>query len=87
MVELSDVAINARARLADALTKLIEADLRVRRWRRIEFLEDGGALVVVELHPVPGKIAGEVIARELEFDLATRLPSLLWVRVQAESRP
>jgi hypothetical protein len=86
MIEMSDVAINARARLADALTKLIEADPRVRRWRRMEFAEDGGALVVVELHSVSGKIAGEVIARELEFELALRLPPLPWVRVQPESR-
>jgi hypothetical protein len=86
VIGLSDIAINARARLAVALTTLIEADPRVRRWRRMEFAEDGGALVVVELHPTPGKIAGEVIARELEFALALRLPALPWVRVQAESR-
>jgi hypothetical protein len=86
VVKLSDVAINARARLADALTKLIEADPRVRRWQRMEFAEDGGALIVVELHPAPGTIAGEVIARELEFELAMRLPVLPWVRVQTESR-
>ncbi len=86
MVEMSDVAINARARLADALTKLIEADPRVRRWRRMEFAEDGGAVVVVELHHTPGKITGAVIARELELELAVNLPALPWVRVQAESR-
>jgi hypothetical protein len=85
VVDLSDVAINARARLADALTTLIEADPRVRRWRRMEFAEDGGALVVVQLHGTPGKIAGEVIARELEFELAMRLPALPWIRVQPES--
>jgi len=81
-----DIAINTRARLADALTRLIEADARVRRWRRMEFTEDGGALVVLELHAGPGNIAREVVARELEFELAMRLPGLLWVRVQAESR-
>jgi hypothetical protein len=84
MIGLSDIAINARARFADALTKLIEADPRVRRWRRIEFAEDGGALVVVELHPEPGKIASEVIARELEFIAASALPRLPRVRVQQE---
>jgi hypothetical protein len=86
VIGLSEIAINARARLADALTTLIEADPRVRRWRRMELAEDGGVLVVVQLHGTPGKIAGEVIARELEFELGVRLPALPWVRVQAESR-
>lgn len=85
-IEMSDVAIKARARLADALAKLIESDPRVRRWRRMEFAEDGGALVVLELQSVHGKTAGEVIARELEFDLAMRFPPLPWVRVRPESR-
>jgi hypothetical protein len=34
----------------------------------------------------PGKIAGEVIARELEFELGLSLPALPWVRVQPESQ-
>lgn len=82
MIELSDGATNRRVRLADALVDLIEADPRVRRCRRLEFADDGGALVVAELHPGPDAIPGQVIARELEFAAARALPTLAWVRVQ-----
>ena len=82
MVELSDSAVKARARLADALAMIFEADPRVRRWRRVEFADDGGALVVVELKAAASRIAAEVIARELEFAAASALPMLPWVRVQ-----
>jgi hypothetical protein len=82
MVELSDSTIKTRARLADALAILIDADPRVRRWRRIEFADDGGALVVVELTDQPGTVASEVIARELEFAAEIALPRLPWARVQ-----
>jgi hypothetical protein len=82
MIELSDSTINARARLADALAALIEADPRVRRWRRVEFAEDGGAVVVVELHLDRVGTSGAVIARELEFSAKRALPKLPWVRVQ-----
>jgi hypothetical protein len=82
MVELSDSAVKARARLADALAMIFEADPRVRRWRRVEFADTGGALVVVELKAAASRIAAEVIARELEFAAAGALPMLPWVRVQ-----
>jgi hypothetical protein len=82
MIDLSDSTINARARLADALAGVIEADSRVRRWRRVEFAEDGGAVVVVELHHDPRGTAGAVIARELEFSAKRALPKLPWIRVQ-----
>jgi hypothetical protein len=82
MIEVSESTIKARARLADVLALVIEADPRVRRWRRVEFAEDGGVLVVVELQPNAGRIAREVIARELEFAAARALPKLPWVRVQ-----
>ena len=82
MVELSDSTIRARARLADALALVIEADPRVRRWRRIEFAEEGGVVVVVELNSDPSGIAGEIVARELEFAAAMTLRQLTWVRVQ-----
>jgi hypothetical protein len=84
MIDLSEVPINVRARLADALVRLIEADPRVRRWRRLEFADDGGAVVVVELHPSSQDIAADVILRELEFLAAITLPQLTWVRVQQE---
>jgi sporulation protein YlmC with PRC-barrel domain len=64
------------------LARFIEADPRVRRWRRVEFADDGGALVVVELFAEPGGIADEAIARELESAAARALPKLTWVRVQ-----
>lgn len=82
MIDLTDSTIKARARLADALALVIEADARVRRWRRVEFADDGGALVVVELREDPGRIGREVIARELERAAARALPKLSWVRVQ-----
>jgi hypothetical protein len=82
MVELSDSVIKTRARLADALALIVDTDPRVLRWRRMEFAEDGGVVVVVELMPAHGRIASEVIARELEFSAASALPTLPWVRVQ-----
>jgi hypothetical protein len=82
MVELSDTTINARARAANALAAFFEADPRVRRWRRVEFADDGGAVVVVELMPTHGRTAAEVIARQLEFSAASALPRLPWIRVQ-----
>jgi hypothetical protein len=82
VIELNDSTINSRARLADALGLVIQADPRVRRWRRIEFADDGGALIVVDLHPDPRGIADLVIARELELVVAMALPKLPWVRVQ-----
>jgi hypothetical protein len=82
MVELSDTTIKTRGRQADALALIIDADPRVLRWRRVEFAEDGGAVIVVELMPTQTRIAAEVIARELEFTAASALPKLPWVRVQ-----
>jgi hypothetical protein len=82
MVELSDSTITTRARLANALALIFEADPRVRRWRRVEFADDGGAVVIVELEPTHGRIAAEVVARELEFAAASKLPRLSWIRVQ-----
>jgi len=82
MIVLGESTIDSRARLAEALARVIDADPRVRRWRRVEFADNGGALVVVELYTEPGGIAGEVIARELESTAARELPKLTWVRVQ-----
>jgi hypothetical protein len=82
MVELSDSTIKTRAKLADALALVIDADRRVQRWRRIEFADDGGVVVVVELTHSPSRVAAEVIARELEFAATRALPQLPWVRVQ-----
>ena len=82
MVDLSDSTIKTRARLADALALIFDADPRVLRWRRVEFAEDGGVLVVVELMPTQTRTSAEVVARELEFTAASALPKLPWVRVQ-----
>jgi hypothetical protein len=82
MIELSDCTITTRARLANALALFFEADPRVRRWRRVEFADDGGAVVIVELEPTHGRIAAEAVARELEFAAASTLPRLPWIRVQ-----
>ncbi|HET6311649.1 MAG TPA: hypothetical protein VFH00_11695 [Candidatus Nitrosotalea sp.] len=82
MVEPNDVTINTRARLADELASIVEADPRVRRWRRLDFADDGGAVMVVELHHGTDPISRGVIARELEFEAASKLPKLAWLRVQ-----
>jgi hypothetical protein len=82
MIEPNDVTINTRARLADELAVIVEADPRVRRWRRLDFADDGGAVIVVELHHGTDAISRGVIARELEFEAASKLPKLTWLRVQ-----
>lgn len=82
MVELNESAINTRARLANALALILEADPRVLRWRRVEFAEDGGVVVLVDLLPGLGRIASPVIARELEFSVGRALPRIPWIRVQ-----
>ena len=84
MIELSDGTIKARARLADALAVFFEADSRVRRWRRVEFAEDGGVVIVIELRHGPEAIVRQVIARELEFAAEMALPELPWIRVQVD---
>jgi hypothetical protein len=82
MVELSDTIITRRARLADRLTTMIEADHRVRKCRRLDFSNEGGALVTVELIPNSGAISRESIGRELEFAISQAEPALPWARVQ-----
>jgi hypothetical protein len=82
MVELNESAINTRARLANALALILEADPRVLRWRRVEFAEDGGVVVLVDLLPGQDRIARQVIARELEFAVGRALPRIPWIRVQ-----
>jgi hypothetical protein len=82
MVELSDSVITRRARLAEKLTAMIEGDHRVRKCRRIDFSNEGGALVMIELIPNSGAISREAIARELEFAISQSEPALPWVRVQ-----
>jgi hypothetical protein len=82
MVELNDSVITTRARLANALALMFDADPRVLRWRRVEFADDGGVVVVVELTHASSRVAAEVIVRELEFSAARALPKLPWIRVQ-----
>jgi hypothetical protein len=82
MVELSDSVITRRARLAEKLTAMIEGDHRLRKCRRIDFSNEGGALVVIELIPNSGAISREAIARELEFAISQAEAALPWVRVQ-----
>ena len=82
MVELSDSVITRRARLAERLTTMIEADHRVRKCKSIDFSNEGGALLTVELIPNSGAISREAIARELEFAISQAEPALPWARVQ-----
>jgi hypothetical protein len=82
MVELSDIVITRRARLAEKLTAMVEGDHRVRKCRRIDFSNEGGALVVIELIPNSGVISRAAIARELEFAISQAEPALPWTRVQ-----
>jgi hypothetical protein len=64
------------------MTNLIEADRRVRRCKRIDFAEDGGALLTVGLFPDSDATSREAIARELEFAISHAEPALPWARVQ-----
>jgi hypothetical protein len=82
MLELNDGVITRRARLAEKLTAMIEGDHRVRKCKRIDFSNEGGALLVVELVPNSGAISREAIARELEFAISQAEPALPWARVQ-----
>ena len=84
LIEPNDLTIRTRARLAGALAGIVAADPRVRLWRRLDFADDGGALLVVELNSGPDAIAKQVIARELEFVATLALPRLTWVRIQVD---
>lgn len=66
-----DLAISALARLAQRLTHLVEVDHRVRRCRVIDFADDGGVLLCIELQRGTDPMPCRVIARELEFALAS----------------
>ena len=79
MVELSDSVITRRARLAERLTTMIEADHRVRKCKSIDFSNEGGALLTVELIPNSGAISREAIARggELRSSLGRERP--VWI--------
>lgn len=81
-----ELAIDSRARLAEKLTSLVESDGRVSKCRVIDFAQDGGVLLAVDLRPGLDRMAGKALARELEFELAMKLPALLWVRVEANSK-
>jgi hypothetical protein len=82
MLELSDDVVTRRARLAARLTAVVEADWRVDRCARIEFVDEGGAMVAVELIRRDDAQSRNAIARELEFAIVKALPALAWARVQ-----
>lgn len=84
MIESGDFAIRVRARMADALAEMTGVDPRVRRWRSLDFADDGGVVLVVELHGRPDVISKQIIARELEGAARLALPALTWIRVQVE---
>jgi hypothetical protein len=79
---MSDGLINARARIAERITEVIESDRRVRRCKRIDFTNGGGALLAVELVPGSDAKSREAVARELEFFVGEAVPALRWTRVQ-----
>lgn len=81
-LEVSDEVVARRARLAARMTAVIESDWRVDRCRSIDFVAEGGVLVVVELVRISDPKSRNVIARELEFALTQALPVLPWARVQ-----
>jgi hypothetical protein len=82
MLELSDQVISRRARLAGGISDALASDLRVRHCKRIDFADDGGVLVAVELIPSADAKNRDVIARELEFAISEAVPALAWTRVQ-----
>lgn len=81
MLQLSEDIVVRRARLAARLTAVIEADWRVERCKSIEFVDEGGALVAVELVRRSDPQSRNAIARELEFAITQALPALSWARV------
>jgi hypothetical protein len=70
--------------MVDALAEIIEVDPRVRRWRSLDFADDGGVVLVVELHGRPDVISKQISARELKGAARLALPALTWIRVQVE---
>lgn len=82
MIHVSDDLLTRRARLAARMTAVIEADWRVDRCMRIDFYDEGGALLVVELIRQSDPMSRNVIARELEFAVTQALPALPWARVR-----
>lgn len=81
-LELSDEVVTRRARLAARITAVIEADWRVDRCKRIDFVAEGGVVVAVEPIHYSDPMGKNVTARELEFALTQALPALPWARVQ-----
>jgi hypothetical protein len=82
LLDLSDQVISRRALIAEGISKAIASDLRVRRCKSIDFADDGGVMVAVELIPSADAKNRDVIARELEFAVAEAVPALPWARVQ-----
>jgi sporulation protein YlmC with PRC-barrel domain len=81
VVGLGDEMIVRRARLAERLTQVIEADQRVQRCRRIVFTHEGGALLEVELVHDFDAASRETIGRELESSIRQAVVALPWSRI------
>jgi hypothetical protein len=81
MVHTPDETITMRARLAGLMTEAIEADPRVLRCKRIDFLDHGGVQLGVELVPAFQAGSRRAIARELELAITRAFPTLPWTRV------
>jgi hypothetical protein len=82
MAEMDDLMFNRRARLAEKMTELVESDRRVGRCKRVDFSNEGGAMVAVELVRHADAASRGAIARELEFAIAEAMPALAWASVQ-----
>jgi hypothetical protein len=82
VLQLNDEVVARRARLAERMTNLVEADRRVDRCKRVDFSPEGGALLSVELAAGSDAASRHAIARELEYAIAHAIPSLSWARVQ-----
>lgn len=82
MAMVDDGVLSRRARLAQKVTELIEADRRVARCKRVDFSHEGGVMVAVELIARGDAASQGSIARELEFTIATATPALPWANVQ-----
>ncbi len=82
MAVLDDALFSRRAWLAEKVTELIEADRRVGRCKRVDFSNEGGVIVGVELITYGDAASRGSIARELEFAISEAMPALPWATVR-----
>ena len=79
---VDDGVMTRRVRVAEKVTQLIESDRRVSRCKRVDFSNEGGLVVGVELITYGDAASRGSIARELEFAISDAIPALPWATVR-----